>query len=172
MGPAPTALAAYLMRSVLRTYPKISRFTQNKQNAKEINPSQYLFLRSHRTTNLLYFRWSHEKVLSAFHRSTGFAGGLPRGAFRSGHERREIIGAIPRFLSVCRSSLESYPLSAWRACGTLFGLPGFPVWTSTKSNKGKTCSLSLWAAPVEIIDSGLPPPSVRACRVNPLPLKP
>jgi hypothetical protein len=142
------------------------------QSAIRINPFQYLFFRSHRTTSLLNFLWSHEKVLSPFHRSMGFAGGLPRGAFRSGHIRREINGAIPRFLSSRLSSLESYPLSPCRACGTLFGLPGFPVRTSTASNKGNTCALSLSAAPVEIIDNGLPSPSVKVCRVTPLPLKP
>jgi hypothetical protein len=83
-----------------------------------------------------------------------------------------ILGAIPRFLSVCLSSLESYPLSVCRACGDLFGLPGFPVRTLTDSNKGTTCSLSPLAAPVEMIDSGLPPASSKACRLTPLPLKP
>gem|GEM_PF-3255885 len=76
------------------------------QRTKRINPSQYLFLRSHRTTNCLNLRWSHEKVLSAFHRSTSFAGGLPLGAFRSGHERRGIIGAIIEWAEVLLECAE------------------------------------------------------------------
>jgi hypothetical protein len=81
----------------------IRRSIQKRQTATMIKPFQYLFRRSHRTTNLLYFRWNQAKVLSIFHRSTGLAGGLPIGGFRSGHVRRSIIGVIPRFL---RSSLS------------------------------------------------------------------
>jgi len=160
--------------SITRTYPKnhISRFTQKRQTATMINPFQYLFRRSHRTTSLLYFRWNHAKVLSTFHLSIGLVGGLPRGGFRLGHERRGIMGAIPRLLSRSLSSRESYPLSACRAAGSFFGLPVLPVRTSIWSMSGSICALSLSAAPVEMTERGFPFLSTSAWMVTPLPLNP
>ena len=136
------------------------------------NPFQYLLRRSHRTTSLLYFRCSQAKVLSTFQRSIGLLGGLPLGGFRFGHDRRDIMGVIPRCLIRFLNARESYPLSPCIASGRFFGLPGLPVRISIWSISGSTCSLSLSAAPVEITERGRPLLSTRAWSVTPLPLKP
>jgi len=133
------------------------------------NPSQYLFLRSHRTTSLLYLRRNHAKDLPTFHLSTGLLGGLPSGGFRSGHERRDIMGVIPRLLSRSLSSRESYPLSACSASGSFPGLPTLPVLTAALSVSGSICDLPLPAAPVEMTERGFPFPSTGACIVLPCP---